>query len=96
MPEGEEMFKYHGYSGPCPASPNSPNSPQEALKTIEADVRSLLVNLNAMQPTDDRTIDESVTHVLELIESYGSKQRNCQGCGKPNDYCVDCKKALQS
>lgn len=19
MPEGEEMFKYHGYSGPCPA-----------------------------------------------------------------------------
>ena len=21
MPEGEEMFKYHGYSGPCPAPP---------------------------------------------------------------------------
>ncbi len=21
MPEGEEMFKYHGYSGPCPVEP---------------------------------------------------------------------------
>lgn len=22
MPEGEEMFKYHGYSGPCPVNPD--------------------------------------------------------------------------
>lgn len=21
MPKGEEMFKYHGYSGPCPGPP---------------------------------------------------------------------------
>lgn len=21
MPDGEQMFKYHGYSGPCPAPP---------------------------------------------------------------------------
>jgi hypothetical protein len=21
MPEGEQMFRYHGYSGPCPAQP---------------------------------------------------------------------------
>ena len=24
MPQGEEMFKYHGYSGPCPVSPKTP------------------------------------------------------------------------
>lgn len=24
MPEGEEMFKFHGYSGPCPKEPLSP------------------------------------------------------------------------
>lgn len=24
MPEGEEMFFYHGYSGPCPKSPLTP------------------------------------------------------------------------
>lgn len=26
MPPGEEMFKYHGYSGPCPAEPKTPKS----------------------------------------------------------------------
>ena len=29
MPEGETMFKYHGYSGPCPKPP---------LKKVELDV----------------------------------------------------------
>lgn len=24
MPEGEEMFRFHGYSGPCPAPPAEP------------------------------------------------------------------------
>lgn len=24
MPEGEEMFHYHGYSGPCPKPPQKP------------------------------------------------------------------------
>lgn len=24
MPEGEQMFKYHGYSGPCPKRVSSP------------------------------------------------------------------------
>lgn len=28
MPSGEEMFKYHGFSGPCPKSPLQ-RSPQE-------------------------------------------------------------------
>lgn len=27
MPEGEEMFKYHGYSGPCPKSPKPSTDP---------------------------------------------------------------------
>ena len=32
MPEGEEMFNYHGYSGHCPKPPlkNSPSEKQEA------------------------------------------------------------------
>lgn len=32
MPDGEEMFKYHGYSGPCPKPPlpsPSPNGPAQ-------------------------------------------------------------------
>jgi hypothetical protein len=27
MPEGEEMFNYHGYSGPCPKQPTQPPKP---------------------------------------------------------------------
>ncbi len=27
MPQGEEMFKYHGYSGPCPKPPAQRQSP---------------------------------------------------------------------
>ena len=30
MPEGESMFKYHGYSGPCPKPP----LPREHTETI--------------------------------------------------------------
>ena len=25
MPEGEEMFQYHGYSGPCPTEDSAPD-----------------------------------------------------------------------
>ena len=33
MPSGEEMFKYHGYSGPCPKSP-IPKIPNEPLREV--------------------------------------------------------------
>lgn len=28
MPEGEEMFKFHGYSGPCPKPPRERPKPE--------------------------------------------------------------------
>lgn len=34
MPPGEEMFKYHGYSGPCP-QPVGPN--EQAWRDLQAD-----------------------------------------------------------
>jgi hypothetical protein len=38
MPEGEEMFKYHGYSGPCPAPPlaAAPVAPPMGEPRLEA------------------------------------------------------------
>jgi len=33
MPLGEEMFKYHGYSGPCPKPPKPKPAPSEAMTT---------------------------------------------------------------
>jgi hypothetical protein len=40
MPAGEEMFKYHGYSGPCPKPPLPPQpvGPNEqAWRDLQAD-----------------------------------------------------------
>ena len=31
MPEGEEMFKFHGYSGPCP----KPSLPREPANRVQ-------------------------------------------------------------
>lgn len=38
MPPGETMFKFHGYSGPCPKPPLV----REVIRTYE-EIRSLLV-----------------------------------------------------
>ena len=46
MPQGEEMFKFHGYSGPCPAPP-LPRKPSEVeqlraeLAAARAEVETL-------------------------------------------------------
>ena len=32
MPPGEEMFKYHGFSGPCPAPPKPKEKPEWLLQ----------------------------------------------------------------
>jgi hypothetical protein len=34
MPEGEEMFKFHGYSGPCPKPP-LPRIDKQAVRDLE-------------------------------------------------------------
>jgi hypothetical protein len=36
MPPGEQMFKYHGYSGPCPAPPlpRKPTELEQALSVL--------------------------------------------------------------
>lgn len=68
MPEGETMFKFHGFSGPCPAPPLADriaaleeelaverervNTAYTAMRT---DYRELLINLD-----DERTRREAV------------------------------------
>ena len=37
MPPGEEMFKYHGYSGPCPKPPLQSDSPPKLRVCIAID-----------------------------------------------------------
>lgn len=40
MPEGEEMFNYHGYSGPCPKPPLAPASSVPAGEATRLPTRS--------------------------------------------------------
>ena len=44
MPVGEEMFKFHGYSGPCPKPPlpREPANSYESLLTSHADLLAAL------------------------------------------------------
>lgn len=34
MPPGEEMFKYHGYSGDCPKPPSQRDNGIDAVKSL--------------------------------------------------------------
>lgn len=50
MPKGEEMFHYHGYSGPCPGPPlpkieietRQPYLPPEDVETLQGVARELM------------------------------------------------------
>ena len=44
MPRGEEMFNYHGYSGPCPKPPivETPPTPTGAASGAAAQSRSFV------------------------------------------------------
>lgn len=65
MPPGEEMFKYHGYSGPCPAPPTpsadrrDPRDDEIAvLRQQLAEARELAEKMEAEVATWRRVLDE--------------------------------------
>lgn len=59
MPPGEEMFNYHGYSGPCPKQageatpPATPAEPPDQHKQLHRAVMRYLTELNADVPWSD-------------------------------------------
>ena len=44
MPPGEEMFLYHGYSGPCPVPPLKKDTIAVAVDRITAALRPFLIS----------------------------------------------------
>ena len=65
MPEGEEMFKYHGYSGPCPKPP-LPRKP--ALR----DVAQKLVSLFVWEQSEETGevvphLDREIPHLYDVL-----------------------------
>ena len=48
MPEGETMFKYHGYSGPCPTPGNASVFENETFQNIiRTTVRSRITDMKS-------------------------------------------------
>lgn len=39
MPEGEEMFRYHGFSGPCPGPPLTACEPVSFSRTLQRQLK---------------------------------------------------------
>jgi hypothetical protein len=63
MPEGEEMFKLHGYSGPCPKPP-LPSKPTEREPYSRSQARRLMVQTGA---ADD------ATRIVAALEAENAK-----------------------
>ena len=62
MPPGEEMFKFHGYSGPCPKEP----LPKKRPAWIDA---------AAKECADQVLIGGGEKTFAEIIERHASKEK---------------------
>ena len=51
MPEGETMFKFHGFSGPCPKPPlPTPERHVTAYETLRAGCKGTIPAWDALEP----------------------------------------------
>lgn len=57
MPEGEGMFFYHGYSGPCPKPP----LPKEKSKSNEDWAKGIIIHLTGKP-------DDPTPMLLDMIQ----------------------------
>lgn len=64
MPKGEEMFKYHGYSGPCTSEPLAKNNPSPNKE--ERDWRKMSV-------TEIAAENRNVFEYIEQLEKQTAK-----------------------
>jgi hypothetical protein len=61
MPEGETMFKYHGYSGPCPKPP-LPKDTQPRVSDMDLETVQILLDLlNPLHGEIDRQLPNQFT-----------------------------------
>jgi hypothetical protein len=90
MPPGEEMFKYHGYSGPCPAAPKIPTSPRTDMDAANTDLvmltnqcEALNNDLTAQRAENARLREALRPFVVEGIENA------CDECGGIPEECPE-------
>ena len=67
MPEGEEMFNYHGYSGPCP--PKKSDIEEKKQKVIDAAIKFCEWYLEGYPENYRRHIPGEATGSLRLMDA---------------------------
>ena len=82
MPPGEEMFKYHGYSGPCPKLPLPRDSGATTAPHNEAELQWVVDNIFTIARREYRRVEDGKPlrpemwgHVLRLCEKAGCHTR---------------------
>lgn len=69
MPEGEQMFKYHGYSGPCPKPP--------LPKRYSFDPACMTLAEHFLPPqASDRLKKELAQRVQTAVEDFMESERD--------------------
>lgn len=63
MPPGETMFKFHGYSGPCPKPP-VPRPESETTRVITAVI-------NNLPPASREQCEELAEHIRHCVRQAG-------------------------
>lgn len=68
LPSGEEMFKFHGYSGPCPKPPLETKSEQPEIDPASphAKISSALDRMRS-EPKKTRELSLAITKAEECL-----------------------------
>ena len=61
MPAGEEMFKFHGYSGPCPAPPLPRRTLDQVVDELAQTIAHDLATLSS------ESMDDAVEAIRERL-----------------------------
>lgn len=82
MPKGEEMFNYHGYSGPCPKPPLPKAAREEELRgrvfdalaearvaiVRECDGEEMAEDVEAWSTREQYDIEQYTNAIMKLLE----------------------------
>ena len=81
MPEGETMFKFHGYSGPCPKPPlkkvelDPAGVPKQELTVIESQAIKVLNSLAALPDEVLAQIPVSIRMNIDVVLAMATVRR---------------------
>ena len=93
MPKGEEMFEYHGYSGPCPKPALPAIDPEPPKHVARPGEKEFAVILRNRSGHDAGCIDFSFPHATALALSPAEQRELIKTAKALAESIEDCCKA---